>query len=406
MNTAVLGDRSLFPDLRVLAYLNHAAISPLSLPARQAAERAIADLAQAGSVAFPERLFERQKLRDDLARLLGADSDEIALVPSTGYGLAALATSFPWRRGARVIVFAGEYPTNVSVWQQACARHALQLTMLPVADLARPDAADFSALERELRRGDVQLCAASTVQFQTGLRMPIERMAELCHAHGAQLAVDAVQGLGSVPLDVRALGVDYAAAGSHKWLMGADGAGVLFIKAEHLPQLAPSVAGAFSHIDAELIFAQAGQLRYDRGLRSDARVFEGGMLSSISLSTLSASVPILLGLGVERIYAHVNTYLDALEAGLLERGFHSLRLADAARRSCILGVQLPAAAGVSASRFATELVTRGVICSAPDAVLRFAPHFHCGLAEVSHVLAAIDDVLAQLRSGRGTDPRS
>lgn len=403
MTAAVLGDRSLFPDLRSLAYLNHAAISPLSLPARQAAERALADLARDGSVNFGARLFERQQLREDLARLLGADSAEIALVPSTGYGLAALATSFPWRRGARVIAFDGEYPTNVSVWQQACRQNALQLTMLPVADFARPDAPDFSALERELRRGDVQLCAASAVQFQTGLRMPIERIAELCHAHGAQLAVDVVQALGSVPFNVRALGVDYAAAGSHKWLMGADGAGVLFIKAEHLPQLSPSVAGAFSHVDSELLFAQAGQLRYDRALRSEARVFEGGMMSSISVSTLSASVPILLELGVERIFAHVNTYIDALEAGLIERGFHSLRLTDTARRSCILGLQLPAASALSAARFAAELCTRGVVCSAPDAVLRFAPHFQCGLAEVSQVLAAVDDVI---RSGRGTDQRS
>jgi selenocysteine lyase/cysteine desulfurase len=404
MNAAVLGDRSLFPDLRSLAYLNHAALSPLSRPVRQAAERALAGLALDGSGSFPERLVERQQLREDLARLLGADSREIALVPSTLYGLAALATSLPWRRGARVIVFDGEFPTNVSVWQQACMRHGLQLTMLPVVDFARRDAPDLSALERELRRGDVQLCAASAVQFQSGLRMPIAQMAALCHAHGAQLAVDAVQALGSAPFDVRALGVDYAAAGSHKWLMGADGTGVLYIKAEHLAQLSPTVVGAFSYVDSELMFMQANQLRYDRTPRSEARVLEGGMMSSVSVSMLGAALPILLGLGVERIYAHVNAYLDLLEAGLIERGFSSLRLADEARRSCILGVQLPAATSLSAARFASELTARGVVCSAPDAVLRFAPHFYAGLAEVSHVLAAVDEVT--LRSGRGTGRRS
>jgi selenocysteine lyase/cysteine desulfurase len=223
--------------------------------------------------------------------------------------------------------------------------------------------------------------------------MPIARMAALCHAHGAQLAVDAVQALGSVPFDVQTLGVDYAAAGSHKWLMGLDGAGVLYIKAEHLAQLSPAFAGAFSHVDAELLFAQAGQLRYDRALRAEARVFEGGMLSSISLSALGASLPILLGLGIERIYAHVNAYIDALEAGLLERGFRSLRSADPERRSCTLGVLAPAP--FSASRFATELTARGVVCSGPDGVLRFAPHFANGLAEVSHVLSAVDEVRAK-----------
>jgi selenocysteine lyase/cysteine desulfurase len=270
--------------------------------------------------------------------------------------------------------------------------------MLPAADFARQEGPDFGALERELRRGDVQLCAASAVQFQNGLRMPLERMAALCHAHGAQLAVDAVQALGSVPFDVRALGVDYAVAGSHKWLMGTDGAGVLFIADELLPQLSPSFAGAFSHVDAELIFVQSGQLRYDRALRNEAKLFEGGMLSSISLSALGASLQILLELGVEHIYAHVNTYLDALEAGLLERGFSSLRLADRARRSCTLGVLVPAGAPLSASRFAAELTARGVVCSGPDGVLRFAPHFANGLGEVSHVLAAVDEVSAKTRA--------
>jgi selenocysteine lyase/cysteine desulfurase len=223
--------------------------------------------------------------------------------------------------------------------------------------------------------------------------MPIARIAQLCHAHGAQLAVDAVQALGSVPFDVQALDVDYAAAGSHKWLMGVDGAGVLYVRKEHLSQLSPAFAGAFSHVDAELIFAAAGELRYDRPLRDEARVFEGGMLSSVGISALAASVPLLLALGPERIYAHVNGYLDALEAGLIERGFQSLRAVDRERRSCTLGVLPPSAAKLSASRMATNLAAHGVVCSGPDGVLRFAPHFANALAEVSGVLAAVDKVL-------------
>jgi cysteine desulfurase / selenocysteine lyase len=402
VSAARLGSRSLFPELRAVAYLNHAAIAPLSTPVRSAAARVLDQLACAGSVSFPERLSERQALRENLARLMNAQPSEVALVPSTLYGLGVLATSLPWRRNARVIVFDGEYPTNVSVWQRAAAQHGLTLSLLPVSDFARPEGPDFSALERELKRGDVQLCAASSVQFQTGLCMPLREIAALCHAHGAQLAVDAVQGLGSVPFDVRALDVDYAAAGSHKWLLGSDGAGVLFIKQALLSQLSPAFAGAFSHVQAEQIFMQAGQLRYDRPLLDEARLFEGGMLSSVSVAALGASLPILLELGVPNIHAHVNAYLDVLERGLVERGFRSLRLADAARRSCTLGVLPPSA--FMASRIATELTIRGVVCSAPDGVLRFAPHFANAIAdEVSEVMAALDEVL---RSGRGTGPRS
>ena len=388
-----LGDRALFSELRALAYLNHAAISPLADPVRAAARRAMDELASQGSAGFGARLAERQVLREDLARLLNADPVEIALVPSTLWGLAALATSLSWREGARVIAFDGEYPTNVTIWQRACERFGLSLSLLPVADLARPGGADLSRLERELSRGDVQLCAASAVQFQSGLRMPLAEISALCHAHGAQLAVDAVQALGSSPFDVQALGVDYAAAGSHKWLMGLDGAGVVYVKRALLPQLQPAVAGAFSHVDAELLFMQAGQLRYDRPLREEARVFEGGMLSSVSVSALGASVPMLLALGPERIHAHVNGYLDRLEQGLCARGFRSLRMPDMARRSCTLGV-LPPEGTASASRLSSLLCARGVVCSGPDGVLRFAPHFANALSEIDEVLAAVDEVVA------------
>jgi len=398
-----LGDRSLFPELRALAYLNHAAIAPISEPVRVAAGRALDELAVAGSDAFGARLVERQRLREDLASLLHAAPEEIALVPSTMYGLAALATSLPWRANARVIAFDGEYPTNVTVWQRACARHGLTFTLLPAADFARPDGPDYSALERELRRGDVQLCAVSAVQFQTGLRMPIERIVSLCHAHGAQVAVDAVQALGSTPFDVAALGVDYAAAGSHKWLMGIDGAGVLYIKSAHLAQLSPAIVGAFSHVEAERLFMEPGQLRYDRPLRSEARVFEGGMLSSVSISALGATVPLLLALDPTRIHAHVNDYLDVLEAGLEARGFESLRAPDQARRSCTLGV-VPPATSPAASLLATRLCQRGVICSGPDGVLRFSPHFTCASAEIEGVLAAVDQASTSAASA-GLGPR-
>ncbi|HEX4355193.1 MAG TPA: aminotransferase class V-fold PLP-dependent enzyme, partial [Polyangiales bacterium] len=186
-----LGDRSAFSELRAVAYLNHAGISPASDPARAAVARALAEQAEQGSVAFGARMVEREALRDKLATLLHADSDELALVPNTMYGLSAIAVSLPWRRGDRVIVFGGEYPTNVSVWQSACDRFGVSITQLPLNDFARAEGPDFSRLEAELAKGRVQLCAVSAVQFQTGLRMPLERIAELCHAHGAQLTVDA-----------------------------------------------------------------------------------------------------------------------------------------------------------------------------------------------------------------------
>jgi selenocysteine lyase/cysteine desulfurase len=389
--TPRLGDRSLFSTLRATAYLNHAAMSPASDPVRHAVQRALDELAEFGSPAFFARLRERDTLREQLARLLGVDQDEIALMPNTMYGLSALALSLPWRAGDRVIAFEGEYPTNVSVWQRTCERFGLEFTLLPVQDFAHADGPDFARLRTEFARGGVRLCAVSAVQFQTGLRMPLQRIAALCHEHGAELAVDAVQALGCVPLDVRALGIDYLAAGSHKWLMGIDGAGVLYARRELAARFKPALVGCMSHVDAVALFGSSGQLRYDRPLRADVRVFEGGMLSSVSCSALSAALQLLLALGPDAIYGHVNSYLDALEPALVERGFASLRAPDRERRSGILGLQPPRDADVA--KLVSFLGARGIVCSSPDGVLRFAPHFANSLDEVPLVVQAVDAAL-------------
>jgi cysteine desulfurase/selenocysteine lyase len=133
-------------------------------------------------------------------------------------------------------------------------------------------------------------------------------------------------------------------------------------------------------------------LRYDRPLRDDARVLEGGMLSSTSLASLLASVPMLRGLGIGAIHTHIQRYHDQLEGPLAELGLRSLRSPDPARRSGILSFMLPA--GKLSPRVATALGERGIVCAPPDGVLRFSPHFWNSLEEAPLIVDAVRAVLA------------
>jgi selenocysteine lyase/cysteine desulfurase len=380
--------------MRARAYCNHAGISPASDPVRAAIERVARESAEEGSVSFVRRLSEREELRRELGALINAAEPEaeIAFAPSTMYGLCAIALSIPWKPGDRVIAFEGEYPTNVTAWQRAAELFGLSLTLLPVSDLARPTGPDFSRLEAELAQGRVRVCAASAVQFQTGFRMPLAEISERCHAHGAELAIDAVQALGAVPFDVRALGVDYVAAGAHKWLMGCDGGGFVYVRRALAPSMRAAFAGAMSHQDGVEIFTHGpGHLRYDRPLRDDARVFEGGMLSSGALASLAVSVKMLRALGVAAIYEHIQSYHDRLEAPLTALGFRSLRPFDAARRSGILSFMPPA--GSASPPLVAALAERGVVAAPPDGVLRFSPHFWNNLDEIPIIVDAVRNAL-------------
>ncbi|MCB9540078.1 MAG: aminotransferase class V-fold PLP-dependent enzyme [Myxococcales bacterium] len=386
---AALGDRSLFPDLRWPIYANHAAISPPSLAVRAAVAAALEAYATEGVGAFGAWHAQRGRLKGLLADLIGAAPADIGLVPNTTAGLIAVAQCFPWQAGDRVVVFEGEFPTNVTPWQQAAAAFGLEVVTLPVADLARPGGADLGPLEAALRRG-ARLVAISAVQFQTGLRAPLEAITGLCHAHGAQICVDAIQALGVVPLAVGA--VDYLACGGHKWMMGLEGAGFLYARPDRAAALRPRLAGWLSHEQAADFLFEPGRLRYDKPIRPRIDFLEAGAPNSAGYAGLEAGVGLIAQLGVERIFDHVQRWHDAAEAGLIERGFTSLRAPDRARRSGVLGVRPPAPHTVAG--LAAALGERGVACTTPDGVLRFAPHWPNALGEVPRLLDAVDDALA------------
>ena len=393
---ARLGDRELFPELEPLVYLNHAAISPPSLAVRWAMKRVVADYERRGVGAFTAWHEQRGRLRGKIAELIGAAApSDVAFVPSTTRGIVDVALCLPWSRGDRVVLFEGEFPANITPWQRAAALFGLEIAMIPLALFADADAPGLARLDEELARG-ARLVAVSAVEFQTGLRMPLAAIGERCRAHGAELFVDAVQACGVGPIDVRAAGIDYLACGSHKWLMGLEGAGFLYASPERAAALRPSVAGWLSHDDGlGFLFEGPGLLRYDRPLRRTIDFVECGNYNTAGLAALEASVDLLLGLGVRAIFDHVGAYHDALEPGLRERGFTSLRAIDPARRSGILGVLPPDGVGVVALQRA--LGARGISCSIPDGVLRLSPHWPNALDEVEQVLATLDLALADAR---------
>lgn len=394
---AVLGDRSLFPALEARYYLNHGGISAPSLAIRHAVNEVVDDYARRGAAAFPRWMEQRARLKGKLARMIGALPEDLAFVPNTTRGVIDVALCFPWNKGDKVVVFEGEFPANVTPWQQAASVFGLEVIFLPIADFDASDEQGLARLGQELGRG-VRLVAVSAVEFQTGLRMPLQKIAALCHAQGAELFVDAVQALGAVPLDAAQADIDYLACGSHKWLMGLEGAGFVYIRPDRVEALRPTVAGWLSHEEGlRFLFEGQGHLRYDRPIRKRASFLEGGNYNTMGLAALEASVSLILSLGVDTIYTHINGYHDRLEAGLLERGFRSLRKKEPARRSATLGVLPAQESGVSVVALHKELNQRGVACALPDGVLRFTPHWPNHVNEVPGVLAIVDESLAALR---------
>lgn len=396
--TPALGDRSLFPTLQWPIHANFAAVSPPSLPVQHAMLAQIGDVARRGAFSFGDWIAQRHRLRADLAALLGCEPADLGLVQSTTAGLTAVALAIDWRPKDRILCFLGEFPANVTPWQQMAKRFDLQCDLMPLPVPQADVGPWLEQVQAELRKG-IRLLAISAVQFQTGWHAPLAELAELCHRHGAEICVDAVQALGAVPVDVRKLEIDYLSCGSHKWLMGPEGAGVLYLSPQRRPQLHRTQAGWLSHDEPVGFLLQGpGLLRYDRPIRERTDWLEGGNLAAASCAGLGAAVGLLRQLDPEQLWRHLQRWHDLLEPTLLELGFASQRHPDARHRSGILAVLPPADVSVVALHQA--LAQRGVLSSIPDGYLRFSPHWPSPLAETGALAMALREAVDDVRASR------
>ncbi|MBK8252549.1 MAG: aminotransferase class V-fold PLP-dependent enzyme [Polyangiaceae bacterium] len=390
---ARLGDRSLFPKLKYRVYANHAGISAPSIAVSHAAQSVYQDYEERGVSAFLNWLLQRNRLKEKFATLVGATAQEIGLTQNTTRGVIDIALCFPWNQGDRVIVFKGEFPANVTPWQRAAELFGLQVVYLNTADYLTDVNSALTTLTAELKRG-ARLVAVSAVEFQTGFQMPIAQMAALCHEHGAQLFVDAVQACGIVPLSASEQGFDYLACGSHKWLMGVEGCGFLYAQKDRAAELKPNVAGWLSHEDGLGFLLQGeGLLRYDRPLKKSIELIEGGNTNAAGFAALEASIDLIQSLGVSTILEHVQAYHDRLEPHLLDRGFTSYRSKNPAHRSGSLCVKPPP--GISVVDLQHALSNAGISTAIPDGVLRFSPHWPNSHAEVEIIVTEIDAYLTR-----------
>lgn len=393
--TAELGSRELFPHLAPRVYLNHAAISPLSQPAQDAVHSLVDTIAQKGLDAFPVANEAREAARVAMAGLLRANPKDIALVPNTTAGVRAVAFGLDWRPRDRVITFDGEFPANVTPWAQAAKTFDLEHVQIPLSPVGPSTPLDRTWCEQLLARTrkavDVgcRLIAVSAVQFDTGVAMPIDALADIAHSAGALLFVDGIQGCGVVPMHVTTSGADFIACGGHKWLMGLEGAGFLWAAPHAAAKLVPRMAGWMSDEEPfDFLTGEQPQLRYDKPARRTIDHLEGAASNALGYAAAAASIPLITSIGVAGIFDHVQAWHDALAPTLTALGFQSHRSPEPSLRSGSLTALPPH--GVSLGHVAETLKTAGIGVSTPNGRIRFAPHWPNALDEVALVAAVLE----------------
>src|SRR5947209_7873756 len=294
-----------FPVRRELIYLNHAAVSPLCRRAAEAMKGLADDCLNYGSIHYENWLETYDGVRLAAARLINSEPSEIALMKNTSEGIATIAMGLDWKPGDRVVAFREEFPANFFPWKRL-EQKGVSVTWLSVED-------PMDRIDRACK--GARLLSISFVQFLSGYRAPIPAIGEICRRNHCIFLVDAIQGLGAFPVDVKAARIDALAADGHKWLMGPEGCALLYISNELREHVEPVEFG-WTNVAGYNDYASR-----DMALRPDAGRYEPGTLNTIGCFGLRASLEFLLEVGVGEIAPVVQNLADRIAAGVQALGY-------------------------------------------------------------------------------------
>jgi len=359
-----------FPVRQHLVYLNHAAVSPLCRPAADAMREFAADAMEYGSLHYGQWMETYEGLRVAAARLIGAGKHEIALVKNTSEGIATIAMGLDWRPGDKVVAFREEFPANYYPWKRL-EQTGVQVEWLSYLDpLERIDQACRGA----------RLLAISFVQYLSGHRVDLEAIGEICHRHRCAYLVDAIQGLGAFPVDVRRAHIDALAADGHKWMLGPEGCGILFVSQEFQGLVQPVEFGWTN------VAGYANYASRDMTLRPDAGRYECGTLNTIGCYGLRASIELLLEVGIETVAAAVQGLGDLVAEGVRAKGYEVLGSRSPANGAGIVSFRK---AGLEAVSIVQDLFAAGITAAARQGWVRVSPHFYISPDDIGRLLEVL-----------------
>ena len=363
-----------FPVVQERIFLGHAGVCPLP---RRVAD-AIAAITQQGARNDQESSLAQLLIhtRALAARLLGAQPSEIAFVGPTSLALSMVAAGLSFRKGSNILIYFDDYPSNVYPWM-ALADRGVEVRFLNTRGLGRIRRIDVLGQVDE----NTRLVALASCHFISGFRLELDAIGRELAQRNILFCVDAIQTLGAFPTTVQH--IDFLAADAHKWLLGPCAAGLLYVRSSRLDTLHPVTYG-WHNVHCPNFVAQE-KITF----RLDARRYEAGSHSLLSLAGLSAALELILEIGLDAISQELLRKRAWLIPALQAKGWQILH-ADApdAHASAILSLHRPDA---DIPALHQRLADANIVTSlradrTGQRYLRLSPHFYTTDAELHRTL--------------------
>lgn len=362
----LLEARSLFPVTRRYCYFDHAAVAPIPSTACESIKAFTESSAECG---FMEHRDWFPRLRDckaEFAKLIGVATRNVAMIKNTTSGIIIASNAISARPGDNVIIADCEFPANVYPWVY---RKGLEVRMVKSrAGVIEPD--DVEALMDNRTRA----VSVSMVTYSNGCRNNVEAIGGLCAKRGAFFVVDGIQAIGALKTSPLDFGADFFCADGHKWLLGPEGAGFMYVSDRVLEECEPANIGWFS-VENPFDFENLSQ-----GLKTDAGRFEEGTPNMAGYIGLLESLKIINAVSIEKVEETILKMTVHLRDTLKAAGAVILSPDAPHRRS---GITTFSFDGVRLEPLCKSLLDKRFVISRRGGGIRVSPHLYNNMEEIN-----------------------
>ena len=322
--------------------------------------------------------------RPKLQKLIGAkDAHEIAFVKNTAEGISILANGLTYHEGDNIVIADQEHQSVLFPWIAVHERHGVELKVVKSIDGEIPTEDMISAIDEHTR-----VLMVSAVQFSTGFLSDLKRLGQACKEKGVIFAVDGIQALGRLELDVQDCHIDWLAAGSNKGLLGTLGAGFVYCSDRIVKDIIPCYAGyqsTVSHVAPPSVTTEFDHLEW----YPHARRFESGNLSYNCIEAISNGVDLILELGVENIDAHVRKLEKYLREKIADLSLPVVQAKDPKHWGGVICVYYPAEHEDEVVRI---LQKHQIYCTMRGGYIRFGLEFYNTIEQMDIVSDALHEI--------------
>ncbi|TGT46337.1 aminotransferase class V-fold PLP-dependent enzyme [Mesorhizobium sp. M8A.F.Ca.ET.165.01.1.1] len=363
-----------FPASAKLTYLNAANVALMPRSASDYVEAWQRDIAENGSLNFDEVAEDLvfDEVRGAFAKLIGAGATDVAVASSASEFVSSIAWAVMPAAGTRIVTTDVVFPSTSYPWARV-ARHT-GAEMHYVA--ARDDVVDEEELIAAID-DRTSVVSISHVEYSTGQRFNLKRIADAAAHVGAFFMVDASQSLGAVPLDVREVAIDALVTTSYKWLCGPFGVGLAYISPKRQQVLDPGITGWRSH--SEIYDLQAKRCVY----HNDARRFEFSTMAYGCAGALAKSIEYLQVIGIPDIMNQNLALADQLIKGISGLDIQVVSPMSREARSSIVSCKFP---HIESKTVVQELGEKKIFVSPRRDYFRVSPHLYNTSRDIDHLV--------------------